>query len=140
MLLVRLDSSSPWGTVCDDGFDKTDAVVACRNLRYTGGSYLGSDQAGGLAVSYKTVETSATTIQMSGLSCTGSEAELVLCPHSTDFECAHAEDVVIECTGRPREAVSYACAWCSGCPYTTMYVCIQPQVRICEHTAPRYGV
>ena len=38
--MVKHDNK--WGTVCDDGFDSTDAQAACKTLGFSGGSYEGS--------------------------------------------------------------------------------------------------
>lgn len=103
LLQVRLDSASPWGTVCDDGFDNNDAIVACRNLGYTGGTFLGN------VASYRTPESDSTLIYMDDMACTGSESQLVLCRYLGwgRHNCVHGEDVVIQCTGRLCVVTSY---------------------------------
>jgi hypothetical protein len=110
LLQVRLDIASPWGTVCDDEFDTNDAIVACKNLQYTGGSFLGND------ASYRTADTNEGAIYMDYLGCSGSETELMSCTYRGwgIHSCSHAEDVVVGCTGRLCEAVSHARAWRPG--------------------------
>ncbi|XP_041473168.1 deleted in malignant brain tumors 1 protein-like isoform X2 [Lytechinus variegatus] len=81
-----------WGTVCDDGWDITDANVVCRELgfgsakRAVPASYFGSRSYG--------------SIHMDNVACTGSEQSLIDCPHETTHDCSHLEDAGVICTGK----------------------------------------
>lgn len=65
-----------WGTVCDDGWDESDALVVCRELGYTGvtmatkGSFFGS----------------AGTINIEMVACYGNETRLSQCSYKTSVE------------------------------------------------------
>ena len=37
-----------WGTICDDFFDRNDALVACRELGFTGATNYGTSASAGL--------------------------------------------------------------------------------------------
>lgn len=87
---VEVFHDGTWGTVCDDGWDLTDANVVCREL--------GS----GLAVK---VYSSATfgmgkgKIWMDDVLCAGTERSLAECRHKGwgKNNCYHSEDVGIVC-------------------------------------------
>ena len=79
-----------WGTVCDDGWDITDANVVCRQLNYSraisalGDAYFG---AGGGPIYYDEV------------TCNGTETRLAECDNSGFgiHNCYHGEDAGAQC-------------------------------------------
>lgn len=77
-----------WGTVCDDGFDETDARVACRQLGFVDGT---PDES---------VPGGVDPIWMDDVACVGTEARLVDCPFSGFGveNCTHTEDIGLICT------------------------------------------
>jgi len=88
--------SSQWGTVCDDRFDRNDAIVACRQL--------------GLDAPPTTYQYDAGDVHRRGqiwmdeLECTGSESSLSSCTFGEGREswaenCGHYEDVGLICGG-----------------------------------------
>lgn len=83
---LEIFHDSQWGTICDDLFDEVDALVACRQLGFSGGS---SFTAGG----------GADPIWMDDLACTGTELRLVDCPFPgwAEHNCSHSEDVGVSC-------------------------------------------
>ncbi|XP_076081404.1 neurotrypsin-like isoform X1 [Mytilus galloprovincialis] len=79
-----------WGTICDDGFGTTDAVVACRQLGYR--------------TSTPTVYTSgggADPVWLDDMACNGTERRIANCMHPGwgVENCGHSEDVGVRCTG-----------------------------------------
>ncbi|XP_071961573.1 scavenger receptor cysteine-rich domain superfamily protein-like [Antedon mediterranea] len=91
---VELFYNGQWGTICDDGWDFFDAVVACRHL----GNYAvkQSNSAKCCAV----YGTGTGVIHLDNLSCTGVENRIEDCVHSGwgTHNCGHHEDSGVECT------------------------------------------
>jgi deleted-in-malignant-brain-tumors protein 1 len=91
-LEVRPVGVSAFGTVCDDSFGSTDALVACRSLGFSTYS------------AYRTVTTSqrgatSQAILMDDVACSGSESELRYCRYTSSHNCGHSEDVYLACSG-----------------------------------------
>ena len=88
-----------WGTVCDDGFDISEAHVVCRMLGFPGA---------------KSAQCCAKYGQGSGqiwldnVGCKGGESSLLQCSHRGIGinNCGHSEDVGVIC--RPRKEGSEA--------------------------------
>ena len=82
-----------WGTVCDDGWDNTDAGVVCRQLGFgsSGTAIVSAGFGQGLG-----------SIWLDGVSCSGDEFALANCGHlgvSVIRSCAHSEDAGVRCSG-----------------------------------------
>ncbi|XP_071375300.1 scavenger receptor cysteine-rich domain-containing protein DMBT1-like [Centroberyx affinis] len=87
---VEVYSKGQWGTVCDDGWDLSEADVVCRELGC------------GLALEVKLgafYGPGSGDILMTDVNCTGSEDSLNKCPHSRlgKQKCGHHEDAGVVC-------------------------------------------
>ncbi|XP_022092069.1 deleted in malignant brain tumors 1 protein-like [Acanthaster planci] len=86
---VEVFVNGAWGTVCDDGWDLTDASVACRQLGYNHAlSALGSAHFG----------QGTGAIVLDGVECTGRESRLQDCTSASYHNCDHGEDAGIVCS------------------------------------------
>ena len=89
---VEVNYNGEWGTVCDDGWDDTDAGVVCRQLGFG---------LSGMAVGSAGFGQGSGSIWLDSVSCTGSESILASCGHSgvniTQF-CSHNEDAGVRCS------------------------------------------
>ena len=85
----RLEYSigSHWVTLCYNGWNITDAQVACRQM--------GFDSVISL---YKTARTLAYSVSLGELSCNGSEQSLQYCPGTNISLCSDSEHVGIICS------------------------------------------
>ena len=90
---VELLYKSQWGTVCDDGWDDTDAGVVCRQLGFgSSGTAIGSAGFG----------QGSGPIWLDNVLCTGSESTVASCGHfgiNITRNCSHSEDAGVECSG-----------------------------------------
>ena len=90
---VEVYFNGEWGTVCDDGWDDTDAGVVCRQLGFgSSGTAIGSASFG----------EGSGPILLDSVSCHGSELILALCSHlgiNVTRSCSHAEDAGVRCNG-----------------------------------------
>ena len=81
-----------WGTVCDDGWDDTDASVVCRQLGFgSSGTAIGSAGFG----------PGSGPISLNSVACTGSELTLASCGHlgvGMTSSCYHYEDAGVRCS------------------------------------------
>ena len=79
-----------WGTVCDDGWDITDANVVCRQLNYSRAT-----SAPGLAHFGE----GSGPIHYDDVACNGTEARLADCSHLGIgiHNCDHIEDAGVVC-------------------------------------------
>ena len=87
---VEIFRDNSWTTVCDDGWDSTDADVFCRQIGYPGAEFsYGLAQFG----------EGSGTIQIRNVACTGTETDIRDCPFNTDAntECTHSEDAGVRC-------------------------------------------
>eukprot|EP01084_Bolivina_argentea_P126297 223655_1 len=77
-----------WGTVCDDAFGITDAIVVCRQLGFTHG-----------VVIYPLYGIGQIWLDQVG--CTGTELKISDCSHNGwgIHDCSHSEDVGVSCSG-----------------------------------------
>ena len=88
---VEVNYNSKWGTVCDDGWNDTDAGVVCRQLGF--GSL-------GIAIGSAGFGQGSGPIQLDSVTCTGSESTLASCGHlgvGVTGNCYHYEDAGVRC-------------------------------------------
>ena len=93
--------NNQWGTVCDDGWDDTDAGVVCRQLGFgSSGTAIGSAGFGH----------GSGLIWLSSVTCTGNETILASCGHpgvGITSSCYHYEDAGVRCTGAGKDYVKF---------------------------------
>ena len=88
---VEVNYNGEWGTVCDDGWDDTDAGVVCRQLGF------GSS---GTAVYSAGFGQGSGPILLSSVTCSGNEASIANCVHlglNITSSCSHSEDAGVIC-------------------------------------------
>ena len=88
---VEVNYNGQWGTVCDDGWDDTDAGVVCKQLGFgSSGTAIGSAGFG----------QGSGSIWLDSVSCTGSESTLASCGHvgiNITSDCNHTKDAGVRC-------------------------------------------
>lgn len=90
---LEIFHNNQWGTVCHDGFNTDDGIVACRQLGYTGFvKYQCCGQLGGRGTG---------PIWLEGIACNGSEYNLLDCSNKgwNNTNCGHHEDIGLVCQG-----------------------------------------
>ena len=90
---MEVNYNGEWGTVCDDGWDDTDAGVVCRQLGF------GST---GISVYSANFGQGSGNILLDNVLCTGNEPILARCGHlgvSITRSCSHYNDVGVKCLG-----------------------------------------
>ena len=90
-----MNYNGEWGTVCDDGWDNTDASVVCKQLGFgtSGRSYSRAYFGQGSG-----------PIWLDSITCTGSESTLASCGHlgvGITRSCTSSEDAGVRCYGTP---------------------------------------
>ena len=90
---MEVNYNGEWGTVCDDGWDDTDASVVCRQLGFgSSGTAIGSAGFG----------QGSGTILLSNVLCDGDESILARCGHlgiTVTRSCTHVKDAGLNCSG-----------------------------------------
>ena len=87
---VEIVYQGMWGTICDDGWDDTDATVVCRELGYLNGTATRQAQFG----------SGTGPVWLSQVGCSGSESKLSYCTHNgagNVGSCSHSQDVGVRC-------------------------------------------
>ncbi|XP_071177833.1 scavenger receptor cysteine-rich type 1 protein M160-like [Mytilus edulis] len=86
--MLKIFYNGVWGTVCDDSFDDIDAQVACRQLGYNNGIFIGVKD------TYP-----KGTIWLDDVDCSGAEKKLSHCTHAGwgVENCFRGENVKIKC-------------------------------------------
>ena len=88
---VEVYYNGEWGTVCDDGWDDTDAGVVCRQLGF------GSS---GTAIRSAGFGQGSGVIWLDSVLCTGNEVTLASCGHPgvNTVSCNHKKDAGVRCS------------------------------------------
>ena len=100
---VEVKYNGEWGTVCDDGWDSTDAGVVCRQLGF------GSS---GAAYNRAYFGQGSGSIWLDSVTCTGNESILASCNHlgvGITRSCSHYEDAGVRCSGDTGSVIHYLC-------------------------------
>ena len=88
---VEVNYNGEWGTVCDDGWDDTDAGVVCRQLGFgSSGTAIGSAGFG----------QGSGTVWLAGVSCLGNESNIMNCGRlslNITKSCSHSKDAGVNC-------------------------------------------
>ena len=90
---VEVKYNGQWGTVCDGGWDDTDAGVVCRQMG------LGSS---GTAVYGAGFGQGSGPVWLDNVLCTGSEITVAACGHygfGVTRNCNHSRDAAVRCYG-----------------------------------------
>ena len=88
-----------WGTVCDDAWEASDALVVCNQLGLTGPE----TPEARLQASFGE---GSGLIHFRQVACTGIEAILANCSHETNTDvCQHSEDAGVVCPGYTGETI-----------------------------------
>ena len=109
---VEVNYNGEWGTVCDDGWDDTDAGVVCRQLGF------GSS---GTAIRSAGFGQGSGSIWLDSVTCSGNESTLASCGHlgvGVFRSCSHFEDAGVRCPTADIESTatnSYKCAHHKTC-------------------------
>ncbi|XP_051546809.1 LOW QUALITY PROTEIN: soluble scavenger receptor cysteine-rich domain-containing protein SSC5D-like [Myxocyprinus asiaticus] len=87
---VEVPHNGMWGTVCDDGWDLSDAAVVCRELGC------------GRVLETKTgayFRQGPGSVWMNNIKCVGTESLLMSCPYdsSSSLSCGHEKDAGVIC-------------------------------------------
>ena len=115
---VEVCINNQWGTVCDDGWDRTDATVVCKQLgyAYTGSEYNSLLQmstnlhlcinfafgTGGTAYSNAHFGAGTGLIYLDDVACTSSASQLLECSSRPilTHNCNHYADAGVGCEGK----------------------------------------
>ena len=90
---VEVYYNGQWGTVCDDGWDDTDAGVLCRQLGFG---------LSGTAIGLAGFGQGSGSIWLGNVTCTGNESILASCGHrgvGVTRYCSHGDDAGVRCSG-----------------------------------------
>ena len=87
---VEVNYNGEWGTVCDDGWDDTDAGVVCRQLGF------GSS---GTAIGAAGFGQGSGSIWLGGVACSGNEPNIMNCGRLSlnTTSCSHSNDAGVKC-------------------------------------------
>ena len=88
---MEVNYNNEWGTVCDNGWDDTDAGVVCRQLGF------GSS---GIAIGSAYFGEGLGPILLDSVTCSGNETILASCGHlgvGIVGSCSHSDDAGVRC-------------------------------------------
>ena len=90
---VEIFHNDNWGTVCDDGWDMTDANVVCRQLGFPFAAF---------AVGSARFGAGSGRIWLDDVYCSGSESSVADCKHRGwgVGDCDHKEDASVICSSK----------------------------------------
>ena len=89
--IVEIMYQGIWGTICDDGWDDSDATVVCRELGFLDGT--------AMQPLYKF---SSGPVWLNQVTCLGNESKLSQCSYNgfgNVGNCSHTWDASVQCNG-----------------------------------------